>query len=70
MATNVNPDHLANLKEPVVLRFEHLKVTMKRLNQTLPFTFPTKKTGSVLTVIKRPSSNFLVNYVLIAEGIS
>lgn len=68
MATNVNPDHLANLKEPVVLRFEHLKVTMKRLNQTLPFL--PKKTGSVLTVIKRPSSNFLVNYVLIAEGIS
>ena len=26
MVTNVDPKHLANLKEPVILRFEHLKV--------------------------------------------
>ena len=26
MVTNVDPKHLANLKEPVILRFQHLKV--------------------------------------------
>ena len=26
MVTNVDPKHLANLKEPVIIRFEHLKV--------------------------------------------
>ncbi|PFX17359.1 EGF-like module-containing mucin-like hormone receptor-like 1 [Stylophora pistillata] len=45
MVTNVNPDHLANLKEPVVLRFEHLKRDSREqqcsfLNETAIARFP------------------------------
>ena len=30
MVTNVEPKHLDNLKEPVILRFEHLKVKYEK----------------------------------------